>query len=75
VGFVYKMSEFATTIVKDEIEGFGSVAIGVYLTGVVPLVFLTLWAVLTGRFRDIERPKHRMLEIHRELEGEGGTHG
>ena len=70
VGFVYKMTEFASTIVKDEIEGFGAVAIGVYLTGVVPLVFLTLWAILSGRFRDIERPKYRMLEIHQELEEE-----
>ena len=70
VGFVYKMTEFAATIVKDEIEGFGAVAIGVYLTGVVPLVFLTLWAIISGRFRDIERPKYRMLEIHQELEQE-----
>jgi len=70
VGFVYKMTEFAATIVKDEIEGFGAVAIGVYLTGVVPLVFLTLWAIISGRFRDIERPKYRMLEIHQELEEE-----
>ncbi len=74
VGFVYKMTEFAATIVKDEIEGFGAVAIGVYLTGVVPLVFLTLWAIISGRFRDIERPKYRMLEIHQELE-EGPNHG
>jgi hypothetical protein len=25
LGFVFKMSEFATTIVKDEIEGFNAV--------------------------------------------------
>ncbi len=70
IGFVYKMTEFAATIVKQDIEGFGAVAIGVYLTGVVPLVFLTLWAIMSGRFRDIERPKYRMLEIHDELEDE-----
>jgi len=72
VGFVYKMSEFAATIVKDDIEGFGAAAIGIYLTGVVPLVFLTLWATLSGRFRDIERPKYRMLEMDREIEAGGG---
>lgn len=72
VGFVYKMSEFAATIVKDEIEGFGAVAIGVYLTGALPLLFLTLWAILSGRFRDIERPKYRMLELDREIEASGG---
>jgi len=76
LGFVYKMSEFASTIIKDEVEGFGAVAIGVYLTGVLPLLFLTLWAILSGRFRDIEQPKFRMLEMDREIEasGEGGFH-
>lgn len=78
LGFVLKMSEFAATIVKDDIEGFGTVAVSIYLIGMVPIVFLTLWAVLTGRFRDIERPKLRVLELDREIErgGElGGKHG
>ncbi len=77
MGFVYKMSEFAATIVKDDIEGFGAVAVGIYLTGVVPLLFLTLWAIMSGRFRDIARPKYRMLEMDREIEasGGGGFHG
>lgn len=78
LGFVFKMSEFATTIVKDEVEGFGTVAVGIYLIGMVPIVFLTLWAVMTGRFRDIERPKVRLLELDREIErgGElGENHG
>jgi nitrogen fixation-related uncharacterized protein len=66
-GFVYKMTEFALTIVKDDVEGFGAVAIAIYLIGMLPLVFLTLWAVLTGRFRDIERPKYRMLELNADL--------
>jgi len=72
LGFIYKMSEFAMTIIKDDVEGFGAVALGVYLTGVIPLVFLTLWAILSGRFRDIERPKYRMLEMDREIEASGG---
>jgi nitrogen fixation-related uncharacterized protein len=78
LGFVLKMSEFAATIVKDDIEGFGTVAVSIYLIGMVPIVFLTLWAVLTGRFRDIERPKLRVLELDREIErgGElGEKHG
>jgi hypothetical protein len=75
-GFTYKMTEFAMTIIKDDIEGFGAAAIGVYLIGMLPIVFLTLWAVFTGRFRDIERPKFRMLELDREIErgGELGEH-
>jgi uncharacterized membrane protein YhaH (DUF805 family) len=71
VGFVYKMSEFVMTIVKDDVEGFGAVAVIVYLVGIVPIIFLTLWAVLTGRFHDIERPKFRMLELDREIERGG----
>ncbi len=71
LGFVYKMTEFATTIIKDDVEGFGAVAVSIYLIGMLPIVFLTLWAVLSGRFRDIERPKYRMLELDREIERGG----
>jgi len=75
VGFIYKMTEFAATIANDDIEGFGAMAVGTYLIGVVPIVFLTLWAVVTGKFRDIERPKFRMLEIDREIERGGELRG
>jgi nitrogen fixation-related uncharacterized protein len=69
--FIYKMTEFAVTIVRDDVEGFGAVAVATYLVGMVPLVFVTLWAVLTGKFRDIERPKFRLLELDREIERGG----
>ena len=65
--FVYKMTEFAMTIVKDDVEGFGAVAVATYLIGMLPIVFITLWAVLTGKFADIEKPKYRLLELDREL--------
>lgn len=70
VGFIYKMTEFSATIIRDDVEGFGATAIAVYLTGVVPLLFFTLWAILSGRFRDIERPKFRVLEMHDQIEAE-----
>jgi hypothetical protein len=69
--FVYKMTEFAVTIVRDDVEGFGAVAVATYLVGMLPLVFVTAWAVLTGKFRDIERPKFRLLELDREIERGG----
>ena len=69
--FVYKMTEFARTIVNDEVEGFGAVAVATYLIGMLPLVFLTLWAVLSGKFSDIERPKIRLFELDREIERGG----
>lgn len=70
LGFVYKMSEFSATIIRDDVEGFGATAVAVYLTGVVPLFFLNMWAILTGRFRDIERPKYRVIELHEQLDAE-----
>lgn len=70
-GFVYKMTEFATTIIKDDVEGFGAVAVSIYLIGIVPIAFFTLWAVFSGKFRDIEAPKYRMLELDEEIE-QGG---
>jgi len=72
--FIHKMTEFVATMAGTEVAGFGAVAVAVYLTGMVPLLFLTLWALLGGRFRDIERPASRMLELHREIEAaEGGN--
>ena len=71
VGFVYKMTEFTMTIVKDDIEGFGAISVSVYLLGIVPMVFINLWAVFTGRFRDIERPKYRLFELDEEIERGG----
>ncbi len=68
LGFTYKMSEFAITIVKDEVEGFGAVAVATYLIGMVPLLFLMLWAVMTGRFRDLEATKRRLFELDDEIE-------
>jgi hypothetical protein len=70
-GFIYKMTEFALTIARDDVEGFGAVAVATYLIGMLPIVFITLWAVLSGRFRDIERPKYRVLELDREIERGG----
>jgi hypothetical protein len=67
-GFIYKMSEFAVTIVKDDVEGFGAVAVATYLIGMVPLTFLMLWAVFTGRFRDLEATKRRLFELDDEIE-------
>jgi nitrogen fixation-related uncharacterized protein len=75
VAFIYKMTEFAATITHGEIEGFGAMAVATYLIGVVPIIFLTLWAVFTGKFRDIERPKFRMFELDREIERGGELRG
>jgi len=71
LAFTYKMSEFAMTIVEGDIAGFGAAAVSVYLIGIVPIFFLTLWAVFTGKFHDIERPKYRLFELDDEIERGG----
>ena len=77
--FVAKMFDFVMTMSGDEVAGFGAVAVSTYLLGMAPLLFLILWAVTTGRFRDVEAPKLRMLELDREIDrgGEmgGARHG
>ena len=72
--FLNKMVEFAFTMAGGEVAGFGAVAVVTYLCGMVPLLFLTLWGVFVGHFRDIERPATRMLELHRQLEASGDRH-
>ncbi len=71
VGFAYKMGEFVLTIVHDEIAGFGAVAVVTYLVGMMPILFITLWAVMTGRFRDVEAPKFRIFELEQEIDRGG----
>lgn len=66
--FCYKLFAFLSTIKKDELAGFAFDPVVVY--GFVAMGFLCLlvWAYLTGQFRDIERPKHDMLERFEEQE-------
>ncbi len=71
LAFVFKMADFAMTIVDDDVAGFGAVSVATYLTGMLPLLLLTLWAAFSGRFRDVERPKFRMFELDEEIERGG----
>ena len=64
VAFIYKMAEFAATMGDRDVAGFGAIAVSTYLLGMVPILMMTLWAVFTGRFRDVEAPKTRMLELN-----------
>ena len=73
--FINKMFEFIMTMSGPEVAGFGAVAVSTYLMGMLPLLFLTLWAATTGRFRDVEAPKLRMFELDREIERGGELGG
>ena len=74
VAFIFKMTEFALTLSDtetDQFGGFGAIALGGYLLGMLPLLFLTLWGVCKGHFQNIEQPKHRMLELQDEIAAYG----
>ncbi len=70
MAFVYKMTEFAMTITDEDVSGFGPASVMTYLLGMLPLLFITIWAALSGRLRDIEGPKYRMLELNEDIGNE-----
>ncbi|RMF69355.1 MAG: hypothetical protein D6743_02015 [Calditrichaeota bacterium] len=72
-GFIYKIIEFARTYVKDDLKSFGAISVVTYFIGLMGILFFTLWGVFKGHFRDIERPKYRMLELDEEIERSGNV--
>ena len=66
--FVYKLFAFLSTIRRDELAGFAFDPIVVYGFVALGFLFLLVWAYMTGQFRDIERPKHEMMERFEEQE-------
>jgi hypothetical protein len=73
IAFVFKMTEFAYTLMEkgNRFGWFGAIAIGGYFLGMLPILLLTLWGICKGYFRDIERPKYRMLEMQKEIDAYG----
>ncbi|MFQ5706341.1 MAG: cbb3-type cytochrome oxidase assembly protein [bacterium] len=74
VAFLYKITEFAETYLKDDLKSFGAISVVSYLVGFFGILFFTLWGVFKGHFRDIERPKYRMLELDEEIERMGNVY-
>ncbi len=68
VGSTYRLTQFVATIVKEELTGFGAISIATYLLGVCSILFVTLWALCRGHFRDLEAPKYRMMELNEEAD-------
>lgn len=60
--FIYKLSQFLTTIRKDELAGFAFDPIVVYGVVAAGFLFMLAWAFLSGQFRDVESPKYEMIE-------------
>jgi hypothetical protein len=68
LGSTYRLTQFVATILKEELTGFGVISIATYLLGVIAILFLTLWALCKGHFRNLEAPKYRMMELNDEID-------
>jgi cbb3-type cytochrome oxidase maturation protein len=70
-GFVYKLVQFSKEALGSEAASFAVVPVLVYVLVALGFTALFLWALARGQFRDIEGPKHRMLEREAQYEREG----
>jgi nitrogen fixation-related uncharacterized protein len=68
IGFSTKLIQFVRTSRTDEQGGFAILPLLLYLAVSAGFLCLFLWAAFQGMFRDIERPKHTMLETEERLE-------
>ena len=68
--FVMKLIEFFATATRSGSDALASFLIPVlnYLLVAAGFFCLFLWAYFSGQFRDLEAPKHRMLEMQREFD-------
>lgn len=72
--FVFKLIEFFHTAVTHGSSALASFLIPVltYLIVAAGFACLFLWAYFSGQFRDVEAPKHRMLEMQDEIDAREG---
>ena len=68
IGFAMKFIEFIRTFQGDVAGIFAITPISNYLLASLGFFCLLIWATMNGMFHDIERPKHRMLEIDQQLD-------
>jgi hypothetical protein len=69
IGFAVKFREFLL-LVRYEEGAFTIMPILNYMLVSLGFLFLFVWAVMHGMFRDMEKPKYDMLEQQRELDEE-----
>jgi nitrogen fixation-related uncharacterized protein len=61
-GFAYKLLQFSREALGSELASFALVPLAVYIFVALGFASLLVWALSRGQFRDIEAPKHRLLE-------------
>lgn len=69
-GFAFKIFEFLRATLRGEVS-FALVHVTTYLIVALGLTCLFVAAVIGGQLRDVEGPKHRMLEREEALERQG----
>jgi len=74
-GFAERMLEFIRTYASTDGGGFAIVPILNYTLVSAGFIFLLVWAVAHGMFRDIEKPKYTMLEQEDRLDEHERTQG
>ena len=72
VGFTKKLVEFFHTYSEVEGGAFALLPIANYMLVTAGFCCLLGWAIAHGMFRDVERPKHTMLETEAKLDAAEG---
>ena len=70
-GFIFKLIEFALSLARGDIVNFAVVPVAVYLVVAGGFFFLFVWCALKGHLKDLEGPKHRLLELEEEYRRRG----
>ncbi|MEX2213505.1 MAG: cbb3-type cytochrome oxidase assembly protein [Phycisphaeraceae bacterium] len=69
--FLMKLIEFGAVLLSDEPMQFAFLPVVTYLMVAAGFGCLFMWAYVTGKFKDIEGPKYRMLEMQEEIDRTG----
>ncbi len=73
-GFGSKLEEFIRVARTTDEGGFALIPILNYFFATGGFICLFFWAARNGMFKDIEKPKHDLLERERELDRLDGVH-
>lgn len=68
LGFVMKFGELMSLTDDGADGGFAITPVVNYLLASAGFFFMLLWAAANGMFRDLEQPKHLMLQHEQELD-------
>ena len=68
IGFVMKFVEFVHVFQGEADGAFAITPMLNYLWASLGFLCLLIWAIVNGMFRDLEAPKHYMLEVEAKLD-------